>query len=239
MSATLTCISTGSVGNSYILDVNGEKLILELGVRWKDILSTLDYRLDNVVACICSHRHVDHIKSVPNALSYGLPVYSSADVASIYPKVKVLEPMKKYTIGGFKVLPLSVPHGYCPNLAYHITMPDGQTLLFITDAERFPYNIKGCNHLLIEANYSEELILDSLGNVDILRSHSQYHMALTECISAVKRLRHGGLQSVILIHLSSGLSDENMFKDRFKSELGIDVWIAEKNLRFILDKQDF
>ena len=239
MSTTLHCVSTGSVGNSFILDHDGEKLILELGVRWKDILSALDYRLDGVTACICSHRHVDHIKSVPNALSYGLPVYSSADVASIYPKVKVLEPMKKYTIGGFNVLPLSVPHGDCPNLSYHITLPDGQTLLFITDAERFPYNIKGCNHLLIEANFAVELILDSLVNGDILRSQSQNHMEINECISTVKRLRHGGLQSLILIHLSNGLSDENMFKEQFKSELGMDVWIAEKNLRFILDKEDF
>lgn len=239
MSTTLHCISTGSVGNSYILDVNGEKLILELGVRWKEILSALDYRLDGVTACICSHRHIDHIKSVPNALSYGLPVYSSADVATIYPKVKVVEPMKKYTIGGFKVLPLEVPHGDCPNLAYHITMPDGQTLLFATDLEKLPYSIKGINHMLIEANYSEELILDSLVNGNILRSQSQNHMELTECISTVKRLRHGGLQSVILIHLSNGLSDENMFKERFKSELGMDVWIGEKNLRFILDKEDF
>lgn len=147
--------------------------------------------------------------------------------------------MKKYAIGGFKVLPLSVPHGDCPNLAYHITMPDGQTLLFITDAERFPFSIKGCNHLLIEANYSQELILDSLVNGDILRSQSQNHMELTECISTVKRLRHGGLQSVILIHLSSGLSDENMFKARFKSELGIAVEIAEGGKIFPLESCEF
>lgn len=57
MSTTLHCISTGSIGNSYILDCNGEKLILELGVRWKDILSALNYKLDNVVAMLCTHRH--------------------------------------------------------------------------------------------------------------------------------------------------------------------------------------
>ena len=57
MSATLHCISTGSVGNSYILDVNGEKLILELGVRWKDILKALNYNLESVRACLVSHAH--------------------------------------------------------------------------------------------------------------------------------------------------------------------------------------
>lgn len=57
MSTTLHCVSTGSVGNSYILDVNGEKLILELGVRWKDILKALDFNLEGVSGVLVSHAH--------------------------------------------------------------------------------------------------------------------------------------------------------------------------------------
>ena len=53
----LYIVGSSSQGNSYILDCNGEKLILELGVRWKDILSALNYKLDNVVAMLCTHRH--------------------------------------------------------------------------------------------------------------------------------------------------------------------------------------
>lgn len=147
--------------------------------------------------------------------------------------------MKRVQIGGFKILPIEVPHGDCPNTAFHITMPDGQTLLFVTDAEKFPYSIKEINHLCIECNYSNELILDSLVNGDILRSQSQNHMELEECIATVKRLRHGGLRSVILCHLSNGLSDENMFKDRFRSELGIDVEIAEGGKIFELKSCEF
>lgn len=64
-------------------------------------------------------------------------------------------------------------------------------------------------------------------------------MELEECISTVKRLRHGGLQSVILVHLSNGLSDVNMFKERFKSELGITPIIAEPNLIVELNKDEF
>lgn len=239
MSATLQVIQSGSSANGYILTCGDNKLILEAGCKAKEYLNALNYDINPVAGVCVTHSHLDHSRSIKALQYYGLKVYSSSDVAARNPKVEILKPMQRYTIGGFKVLPLSVPHGDCPNLAYHITMSDGQTLLFITDAERFPYNIKGCNHLLIEANYSEELILDSLVNGDILRSQSRNHMELTECISTVKRLRHGGLQSVILIHLSNSLSDENMFKERFKSELGIDVEISEKNLRFILDKEDF
>ena len=57
MSATLTCVSSGSIGNSYILSVDGEKLILELGIRWKDILKSLNFNLESVRACLVSPAH--------------------------------------------------------------------------------------------------------------------------------------------------------------------------------------
>lgn len=136
-------------------------------------------------------------------------------------------------------MPLKVPHGDCECFAYHITMPDGQTLLFATDLERFPYSIKGIGHLILECNYANELILDSLVNGDVLRSQSQNHMELEECIATVKRLRHGGLQSVILCHLSAGLSDMKMFKERFRSELGINVEIADSWQIYTLEISEF
>lgn len=240
MSATLQCLSSGSAGNNYILDMNGEKLILELGVPFKETLKNQNFDLSGVVGCLLSHIHGDHSKGIKDALSYGLQVYAPREVCDKYPKCHRVNNLKRYQIGGFIVMPLRVPHGACEEcFAYHITMPDGQTLLFATDLERFPFSIKGITHLMLECNYSNELILDSLVNGDILRSQSQNHMEMEECISTVKRLRHGGLQSVILVHLSNGLSDVNMFKERFKSELGIDVEIAENNTRFILNKDDF
>lgn len=56
MSATLHIISSGSQGNNYILDCNGEKLIIECGVSAKDIFKLLEWRIGNVAACICSHQ---------------------------------------------------------------------------------------------------------------------------------------------------------------------------------------
>lgn len=57
MSAILQCVSSGSVGNNYILDCNGEKLILELGIRWKDILKALNFKLEGVSGVLVSHAH--------------------------------------------------------------------------------------------------------------------------------------------------------------------------------------
>ena len=54
--ATFKTISSGSHGNSYILECGNEQLLIELGISWKEIMKGLDYKLGNVVGALCSHR---------------------------------------------------------------------------------------------------------------------------------------------------------------------------------------
>lgn len=57
MSAILTTIGTGSTGNAYCLDVNGERLLIELGLPWKQILKVLNFNLEGVSGVLISHAH--------------------------------------------------------------------------------------------------------------------------------------------------------------------------------------
>ena len=54
--AGLRVISSGSIGNSYILECSKEKLLLELGVKFDEILSNLEYNIYDVAGCLVSHR---------------------------------------------------------------------------------------------------------------------------------------------------------------------------------------
>lgn len=237
MSANLHVIQTGSAANGYILTCGDNRLVLEAGCKTKEYLQALDYNIADVQALV-THRHVDHARSIANLLSYGIPVYSCHDVASLYPQVKVLEPMKKYKIGRFCVLPLRVPHGDCPNYAYHITMPDGHTLLFCTDAQTLPFKLPNVNVLMIEANYMDELIIDQLCEGNDICSHFNAHMELNETIHIIKRLYNPNMHKVVLIHLSSNNSDEQMFKNRIFSETGVMCEIANEGDVYEL-KEDF
>lgn len=100
--AQLKVLSSGSHGNAYILECGNEQLLIELGIKWKDILKGLDYDLTKVQGCIASHHHSDHLKSIKNALKSGLSVYSCSEVQSIHPKTKVLEMGKKTLIGSLR-----------------------------------------------------------------------------------------------------------------------------------------
>ena len=168
-----------------------------------------------------------------------MTVYSNADVASDFDGVVELKPMRKYHFGGFTVIPLKVPHGDCPNYAYHITLPDRQTLLFATDLERFSYSIKGLNHILCEANFSDDIRIDAMLNGAELRAQSRNHMEIGETIATINRLKSPELQSVVLLHLSDSLSDAEGFKKRIFNECGVNAEVAEKNIVISLAKADF
>lgn len=183
--------------------------------------------------------HSDHSRSIIKMQEYyAFQVYAPGEVCDKYPKCHRLDNLKRYTIGGFIVMPLRVPHGDCECFAYHITMPDGQTLLFCTDAQTLPYRLPNVNTLMIEANFSEGLIIDRLCEGQDIRSHFNTHMGLNETIKVIKRLNNPNLNKVILIHLSNGNSDIKMFKNRIFSETGIRCEIANQGMTVEL-KEDF
>ena len=53
----LTCISSGSKGNGYILDDRSCQLIIELGCKFEEYLKALNYKIAEVVGVLVSHSH--------------------------------------------------------------------------------------------------------------------------------------------------------------------------------------
>lgn len=237
--ATLRCLASGSQGNAYILECKNETLLIELGMSWNDVLKGLNYDLTKVLACLVSHRHQDHSKSVPNAIKSGLNVYSCQDVANIHEGAKVLPKGAKTSMGGFKVQPLPLKHNVeC--YGFLITHNEFGKLLFCTDCATMPYKVKDCHHLLIESNYSDEILIDNMCNNEFSRSASENHLEIGQTIDVLKHNYSPELQSVVLLHLSNGNSNAKEFIQRVKNELCFEnVFVADKGLEIELNKSEF
>ena len=52
----LKVLCSSSEGNCYILESSNEKLIIELGMSWSEVLKGLNYKIDDVAGCLVSHR---------------------------------------------------------------------------------------------------------------------------------------------------------------------------------------
>lgn len=133
---------------------------------------------------------------------------------------------------------LPVQHN-CENYSYVISHSEFGKLVFCTDAVGFPYKVKGINHLLIEANNSEDLIIDNLCRNKEIRSRNEHHMEINRTIEAIKRNMNPELKTLMLIHLSDTQSNENLFQKMVFEEVGMRSIIADKNVILELNKEDF
>lgn len=235
----LITLGSGSSGNAYILECENESLLLECGIGWNDIKKALNFDLSRVIGCLCSHGHGDHAKSVKDALKAGIEVYSTKEVQSLHPKVKVPKMGEKTQIGGFLVQPLLVPHSVeC--YAFIIQHDEFGKIVFATDCSAFKYKIKNVNHWLLEANYSEEILINKMCDNSIGRSLYQHHHELEDCVKTLKVNFSAETQNILLIHLSDGNSDEKAFVQRVKDELGFDrVDAARPNQTINLEREEF
>lgn len=237
--AVLKTISSGSSGNCYIIECSKETIIIELGVSWKEILNSVNYDLKKVVFCLSSHIHSDHALSIHNAISCGLSVYSNEDVQSIHSQVKVLKKGLKERIGGFKVQRIDLHHNVVC-VGFLIEHEEFGRLVFCTDTNSIPYKFKNVNHFIVEANYSDELMIDNMCNDVYSRSASENHMEINDTIEFLKRNYSSDCNTIVLIHLSQGNADPKTFKKKVQEELGFsNVYVARKGLEVELLKEEF
>lgn len=237
MILTMTILGSGSTGNGYILNVGDESLILECGVQAEKALKALDYDISNVKGVLVTHTHADHAKYIHKYAEY-VTVYTSFECHDKYPETQPLVHLHKYRIGGFTVLPLEVPHS-CHCYAYVIDHANMGRMCFITDATAFPYKIPNVSHWCIEANYSQEILMNALFADSDVRSQSQWHMSIDDAINVVRSNYSGQIRDVFLLHLSSALSDAANFEKRFKDELCLNAHAVKNGEILTLSNEDF
>lgn len=241
----MKCNGSGSSGNGYALIEDDEILLIECGVSAKEMLKSINYQTSKVAGCLISHEHGDHAKYISDYMRYGIPVYSSDEVAKcieeIYgEKTTGLQRMKQVLISSFSVIPFHVPHSETECDGYLIMHKKIGSLLFITDAEYCPYDFSGMkiNHLMVECNYSEDYLTKDAENYGhVLRGH----MELKTCKRLIQSINSPSLRSVGLLHLSGGNADSGRFRSEIKEfvDPDVNVWVAEKGVQTELNLNPF
>lgn len=242
----LKCAGTGSSGNSYaLISDSGQILLIECGVNWKKIMRMIDYQISNVVGCIASHAHQDHLKEYKKVLENRIPIYTNDETASEFETVtgellKGIPEKKWFQCGEFKIMGFYVPHDGCPNFGYLIQHEEMGRLLYLTDLEYCPYSFKNLRvqHLLIESNYIEDLVNKEAENY----AHQiRGHCSLDTCKGIVEANKTPDLRTVTLIHLSDKVCDPNRVLEEINKVAGsrVDVNVAAPGLEVVLNRLPF
>mgnify|MGYP000388305687 CR=1 FL=1 len=235
----LKCIATGSTGNCYLLQADsGETLILDCGIPIKEIKKGLNWNVKDVVGVLCTHKHLDHSKSLNEFKAMGIPIFAPYLGNSC----------KSMNMGGFTVKPfdLTTIDGNwthtnadgtsCPIFGFLITHKEMGRMLYITDCELIKWKFKGINHILLGVNYDKDLIDRDAGKANhVFRGH----LSIDTACDFVKANDSDSLQNVIMCHLSSENADKDSFIAKMKNAVnGANVDIAEQGKSWILRKGD-
>lgn len=243
----LKVLGSGSSGNCYLLQGTKETLILECGLPYKTILKGLDFNLSNVVGCLVSHEHKDHAKAIQDLLKNGIDVYTSVGTAreiagenhyiETYHRLKFIKSETAIKIGDFIVLPFEVEHDAREPLGFLIQHKELGKLLFITDSYYCKYKFNGLDHILIECNYSNEILeqreLPKALKSRIIKSHFELEN-VKEFLKATDLIQ---VKDITLIHLSDANSNSAQFKEEIEKLSGKPVYIADKGLELELEVQ--
>lgn len=228
----LKCIATGSTGNCYALTSDsGETLILDCGIPIKEIKKGLNWNVKDVVGVLCTHKHLDHSKSVADIRNMGIRVFNPT--LDIFLDVVhfgdfTIRPFDLTTVDG-RWTHTNADGSECPCYGFLITHPEMGKMLYITDTELIKWRFKDVNHILLGVNYDKNLIdRDNTGKANhVFRGH----LSIDTACDFVKANYSDSLQNVIMCHLSSENSDSDSFIEKMKKVAcgaNVDVAVAGK-----------
>lgn len=235
----ITILGSSSSGNGYVLQNEKEALIIEAGVKTSEIKKAVNFQISKIQGVLISHEHLDHAKYADDYIKAGLQVFMSKGTAEALTfkhsrKPQLLLPNKLRRIGNFKVLPFKVEHDAAEPLGFFINHKEIGNLLFLTDTYYSAYRFKNLNHLLVEANYCQDIVEERVMKG---RLHTaQYrrlmtsHMSIQTCKELLRANDLTGVQNIILIHLSDSNSNATDFKQQVQALTGLPTTIADKGV---------
>ena len=215
----LICLGSGSAGNCYVLENGTEALVIEAGISFKEVKKALNFNIRKIVGVVTSHGHMDHVGRVKEYENAGIPIFKPYES-------EVIRQVRTY--GSFMIKSFNLVHDV-PCCGFLVTHSEMGQLLYVSDTEYVKYRFERLNHILVEANYSAELLKQNYER-GLRNRVLQTHMELQTTLDFLRVNNNPGLQNVMLCHLSSDNADPEMFLGEVKKVVDCDACIATRNV---------
>lgn len=220
----LICLDSGSSGNCYILDGGAEALIVEAGVSFLEVKKALDFNIRKIAGVVVSHSHRDHSGYAGEYERAGIPVWRPYETGD-----------QRRMCGRFLIFQFELVHDV-PCCGFYIAHPEMGSLVYASDTEYIKYRFHHPTHILVEANYSADLIDPAAVNRDHVLTG---HMSLQTTLDFLAANNSPELMNVVLCHLSQDNADPDPFREAAKKVVSCPVHIAEPGLMVELRKEPF
>lgn len=215
-------LASGSSGNCYYFGTQYRGILIDAGIAARTIqhdLREMGLDFQNIMGVIITHDHADHIRAVGTlGERVHLPIYTTPEIhegidrnygvrEKLRTSRRYIEKNKEFDIGGIKITALGVPHDSTDCLSFVIDFC-GQRFMLVTDCgsprEELEEYMKTANHLVIEANHDEQMLLNGSYPTYLKERilSPRGHQSNDVCAQVIERVYHEGLQNIWLCHLS-------------------------------------
>ncbi|WLR50061.1 MBL fold metallo-hydrolase [Bacillus tianshenii] len=229
----ITALASSSAGNCYRIDDGSTPLLLECGIRYRDIQRCFNFQMSKVKGCLITHEHGDHSKSVKDVLKAGIDCYMSAGTAKalnlVHHRVKPVQAKMQFKIGTWTILPFDVQHDVSEPLGFLLMNESGEKVLFATDTYYIKYRFKGLTHIMVECNYSMSILNENIATGKVHKAMKKRlirsHFSLENVKEFLKVNDLTRVQEIWILHLSDTNSDEAEFKREVQELTGKVVYV--------------
>ena len=227
-------LASSSAGNAYIVSDNDTRILLECGVSHKKLQKLSGFSLSEFQACLVSHEHKDHAKSVQELIERGMEVYMSQGTADALETeaVTLIEAMEQFNVGSLDIVPFTTFHDAKEPLGFLIkSRTDGDVLAFATDTVNLRYKFPGLNILAIEANYDKNILERCERMPEKVRYRiANAHMEIDMLCDYLRSLDLSECREIHLLHLSDATSHEDHFINKVARAVpkGIEITACRK-----------
>lgn len=231
-------IASGSTGNSMLVDIDGRRIVIDLGVTAKMIGAALadhEYTWSDIDAVLITHTHSDHVKGMEVCLKrIAAPVYmsqTSKDTLMLERAVSLQYSVRTEIKSGLWITAIRTSHD-CPGSVGFKIETDKTCLGYITDLGTIPETtmelLSGSDCIVIESNHDEEMLRYGRYPVFLKKRilSEQGHLSNEQCYEAVSRFADRGTKHFLLAHLSQENNrPELALNSAEKATAGMDVHI--------------
>lgn len=227
----VTVLGSGSSGNSILIESGQVRLLVDAGFSGRDIerrLAAVEVDAASIDALLITHDHCDHTKGMGIlARRFGIPLYltertldACRNLLNGTETVRVYASDESLRIGDLRVDPFLTVHDAVDPVAVTVTeSTTGEKLGIATDLGRptaaVRHALRECDLLILEANYDELLLRESIypWSVKARIASSHGHLSNRASAELVGTLAHPRLCAVVLAHLSENANDPHIAQD--------------------------
>lgn len=243
----LHIIGSSSAGNGYIIESDTEALILETGCKFVEYKKALKFNISKIVGCFSSHVHGDHAKYMSEFVQSGIDTYALQEVLEEKGLLNAgfthpIKPNAAYRVGSFIVQTFKAIHDV-PCVGFVVRHEKLGKLLFVTDSGYVGYKFKGLSHIMVEANYADDILESNMekGYVPVGMRERLYvtHFEFENTKRFLKNQDLSEVSNIVLIHLSGGNSNEKRFVSEVQELTGIPTVAARPGVVIDISKTPY